>query len=155
VSAYLNALKLAENHPDDPNLYIHGISIPFSKDSKPFYLLEGNLSVSRIKEEAGTRKKYYICGPEVPVINKVLEWKGVVPVDHKDQTQLYQPRHLADLVVADLEDQGIELNPTKTKNLLDEALKPYVNRALSLCVDRKCFNPSPRSGKSILGNSIG
>ena len=74
----------------------------------------------------------------LPVETETVEWKSVVPANSNHQ--LYHPRTLAEIVVADLRSQGVGVNPQRTEELLVEALKPYVNRALHFCVDTKKYD---------------
>jgi hypothetical protein len=127
ISEYIKALKAAQKSLDGlhigdmtyPTKHCEGDSLYQVPENKSHYLLEVNLSVS-----------------------KAGEWEGKVLLDPGYIThQLFQPKTLANLIVEDLADQGIVLNTAKTKTLLCEALKPYVNRTLFVCVDRCWFRP--------------
>ncbi len=89
------------------------------------YTLEGDLEVSKIKKEQSFRKKFGYFGRNIFFMSKSVEWVSKIPVKSFSR-QLYHPRVLAEVVVADLRTQGVEVNYEKTEELLTEALKPYV-----------------------------
>jgi hypothetical protein len=104
------------------------------EDFNVYYKLTGEITITKKARSEISTKKYLFFGPEVR--KEVTAWTCKINANG-DKTQLYEPRALAKLVVKALENQKIIVNPYKAEDLLTEALKPYVNRALDLCVYTK------------------
>ncbi|MDO8516868.1 MAG: hypothetical protein Q7S33_01975 [Nanoarchaeota archaeon] len=98
------------------------------------YFLWGNLSLSKIRKEK-------IFG-FLPFEKEKVEWQSSIDTSRPSiSCELYHPRKIAELIVEDLEKQGIEVNHQKTEELLVIALNPYVNLAKYYCIDlKKCEN---------------
>ncbi len=110
------------------------------EDITSYYHLRGKLSIYKIGKKTETRKQYWLFGNDVIIKKESIEWQSVVSASSSDH-QLYHPKGLAELVVADLKHKGISVNPQRVEDLLEEALKPYVHRAFHFCFDTKtCAN---------------
>lgn len=103
-----------------------------------YYSLYGTLFVSKIGKKPVMKRKS-LFRPKVPVEEEFIEWEVYVPIRTYDDHSLYDIKYLANSLYESLKGDKILVNIEKTEELLAEALKPYVNRALCFCVDKKVY----------------